>query len=371
MRVLFIPISILLSYNAYLVNGLSALGVRIYLDAPRPPFARLIYIREKLRHRIGGELLPTFILPDCLREMHLKGLANKHHIDILHLNDPKIPIDTLKRYKQEGIKILFVTHSAPLPTTSYTTLNDLLDVYVVPSYFTLNMERKKLDLKKTIVIHHGINVYEFRPYPRELAFMKIGLKTNKKIVLWNDRIAPEKDLKTFLEAIPLVLRDVRDVLFYIKGRAVVKEYYEKIKHLLKNPKISDHIRLQIGWISHEKLPFLYSTASVFVRTSLLESFGLGYIEAMACGVPTIASDIAIAREVIGDAGLFYVRHDPLDLADKIVKVVLDNEMQGLLGKKARKRVLKHFRHDIMARKYYEVYVRLINEDPILEGKEPT
>jgi len=46
---------------------------------------------------------------------------------------------------------------------------------------------------------------------------------------------------------PIVLKENRNVIFYIKGRAVVKNYYSEIKSLIKNPRIKPHVKLHIGW----------------------------------------------------------------------------------------------------------------------------
>jgi glycosyltransferase involved in cell wall biosynthesis len=60
-----------------------------------------------------------------------------------------------------------------------------------------------------------------------------------------------------------------------------------------------------------EMPGWYAAADVFTLPSRTESFGLGYLEALACGLPCVAPDDAVRREVIGDAGLYA---DPGDAA---------------------------------------------------------
>jgi len=355
LKVLYEPISILLSYNEYLVNWLVRLGVEVYVDRPGQVFADLFYVYEKLRGRFKGRFLPTYLMPGFLRLKYIEGLFKV--IDLLHLNGLSLPIELLRKFKNLGKPVLFVLHAAPLSRDTYSALNEVVDLYIAPSYFALNMEMPKIG-RPAMVIHHGIDVEEFKPIPKPLARVKLNLSEDRRIILWNDRISPEKDLETFLKAIPLVLKECKKCYFYIKGRAVVKSYWQKLKPLLKIIP-SNNLKLHVGWISHSKLPYLYSAADVFVRTQRLETFGLAFIEAMACGTPVIASDAATAREVIGDSGLLYREGDPEDLANKILQLLRDRELWEELSHKARNRVLKHFTADRMAREYLIAYYKLI------------
>lgn len=72
-----------------------------------------------------------------------------------------------------------------------------------------------------------------------------------------------------------------------------------------------------------QLPELYHQADVFVFPSLSETFGHPMVEAMACGLPVIAADTAVNREVLGDAALYYRPHRPNELVDAIRR--LDQE----------------------------------------------
>jgi len=356
LKVLYEPISILLSYNEYLVNQLVRLGLEIYVDKPGQIFADLFYVYEKLKGRFKGMFLPTYLMPGFLRFKYLERYLKR--VDLLHLNGFNLPIDVLRRFKKMGKPVVFVLHTAPLNRNIYSVLNEVVDLYIAPSYFTLNNEINKLG-KRAIVIRHGIDVEEFKPIPKPLARAKLSLpKSTKKIILWNDRISPEKDLETFLRAIPLVLKECKECYFYIKGRAIDRNYWQKLKPLLKTIP-SSSLQLHVGWISHSKLPYLYSAADVFVRTQRYENFGLAFVEAMACGTPVIASDAATAREVIGDSGLLYREGDFEDLADKILTLLKDKSLQEELSCKARDRVLKYFTAERMAREYLAIYRELI------------
>lgn len=351
----------LISYNEYLVNELDNLGVRVYVDRPSNLLGNLMYIYEKFRGRIRGRFLPTYLMPEGLRSAYLKRLIKRRRFDVIHMNDLSLLTDALKEAKGLGIPVLFVLHTAPISDEIYRLLDEYVDLYVAPSYFTLTNEKKKFK-KQAIVIHHGINTEEFKSYPKEEARSKMKIPLHGKVILWNDRISPEKDLKTFLEAIPLILKECRDCYFYIKGRGVVKKYWHEIKPLVNElkEKYKNNIKLHIGWVKQDILPYIYSAANVFVRTSLYESFGLAFIEAMSCGVPVVAANAATAPEILGDAGLLYRPRDPSDLADKVVTLLMNEKDSVELSRKSKERV-KLFTAKRMAQHYLQAYHSLCRD----------
>jgi len=320
-----------------------------------------MYIYEKFRGRMKGRFLPTYLMPEGLRNAYLKKLIKQRRFDVIHMNSLSISTDVLKEAKRLGVPVLFVLHTAPISEEIYTLLDEYVDLYVAPSYFTLINEKKKFK-KRAVVIHHGIDTEEFKSYPKEEARSKTKLPLHGKVILRNDRISPEKDLKTLLEAIPLILKECRDCYFYIKGRGVVKKYWHEIKPLVNGLKeeYRNNIKLHIGWVKQDKLPHIYSAANVFVRTSLYENFGLAFIEAMSCGVPVVAANAATAPEVIGDAGLLYRPRDPSDLADKVATLLMNERTWRELSRKSKERV-KLFTVKRMAQQYLQTYHSLCKD----------
>jgi len=135
---------------------------------------------------------------------------------------------------------------------------------------------------------------------------------------------------------------VKDAYVYIKGRAVVKSYYDKVKEPLRRLEKSGRVKVYIGWIPHSKLPPLYRAADVFVRTSRHENFGLGAIEAMACGTPVVAPNTATLPEILGDATTLYIPGDPISLAEKIITLLTDRNFYDTVRSYQLARVQKTF-----------------------------
>lgn len=92
-----------------------------------------------------------------------------------------------------------------------------------------------------------------------------------------------------------------------------------------------------GFVPDEDLPHLYANADVFIYPSLFEGFGLPVVEAMAVGVPVVASDTPSLRETMGDAGLAV---NPLrvdDLARAVMSLIRDEKLRQDLMARGRAR----------------------------------
>lgn len=86
---------------------------------------------------------------------------------------------------------------------------------------------------------------------------------------------------------------------------------------------------QLGYLPEGELPIIYSAARMFVFPSLYEGFGLPAAEAMASGVPVIASDRASLPEVVGDAGVTVAPSDVDGMRNAILKLAEDDRERGL------------------------------------------
>ena len=91
---------------------------------------------------------------------------------------------------------------------------------------------------------------------------------------------------------------------------------------------------QIGYLPREELAMVTAGALTLIYPSIYEGFGLPPLEAMACGVPVIASDVSSLPEVLGDTGLLIDPHDDQALAQVIEKMISDTRLRQGLSEKA-------------------------------------
>lgn len=107
--------------------------------------------------------------------------------------------------------------------------------------------------------------------------------------------------------------------------------FQHINFLIKQYGVEDYIENH-GELSEEKLRTLYSTLHLFVFPSLCESIGFTLLEAMHYGLPIIASDINSNQELLGEQGIFFNPNDDIDLKNKIISIMQDENLYQKLSR---------------------------------------
>lgn len=129
--------------------------------------------------------------------------------------------------------------------------------------------------------------------------------------------------------------------------------YKSIAKQVEELSLGDRV-VFLGFVPRQHLPYLYNMADLFVFPSLYEGFGLPVLEAMACGVPVIASNRTSLPEVVGDAGILVNPENPEELVSAMSKVLGDSELGATLSRKGIERA-RLFSWEEAARKVIEVY----------------
>ena len=116
---------------------------------------------------------------------------------------------------------------------------------------------------------------------------------------------------------------------------------EEDQALAAHPLVASFVKCA-GYVPYEAVPELYANSDLFVFPSIAESFGHPLVEAMASGLPVLASDIPLCREICGEAAIYFSPFDAQDLAEKLIRLRRDNHLRRQLGEAGRKRAETHF-----------------------------
>lgn len=122
-----------------------------------------------------------------------------------------------------------------------------------------------------------------------------------------------------------------------KNLGRLKSAFEKIKA----EGIDCELVLITKFVSEEELDELYKNALLFVFPSLCEGFGLPPLEAMKRGVAVVSSNAACLPEVLGNAVLYFSPLDTDDMADKIKKALLNEDLRKNLIQKGFEQIKKY------------------------------
>lgn len=197
-------------------------------------------------------------------------------------------------------------------------------------------ERSKRDIIKFYKIRPGDITVTYLASDKGLFYKRNGSEVAavrekyglpERFILYIASALPHKNYERLLSAFKLVKeRDESVKLVLIGARdygqdAVVK----KIEALgLKGEVVF------LGWLPFEDIPLIYSAAELFCFPSLHEGFGIPVLEAMACGVPVVCSNIEPLDEVAGDAACLVNPLDERDMAEGMLKVLGDKGLREKL-----------------------------------------
>jgi glycosyltransferase involved in cell wall biosynthesis len=171
---------------------------------------------------------------------------------------------------------------------------------------------------------------------------------------------PMKGLVPLLEAVAKVRTERDDVELVIIGKPKDKS---KIPALIERLGLRDAVQFVSG-VPTERIVELYAEAELAVVPSLYEGFSLPAIEAMACGVPLVATNGGALPEVVGndgETGLLVPPGDPDALAHALLRAFGDAELRARIGAAGRARVLDRFTWRATAVGTVENYRALLEE----------
>jgi glycosyltransferase involved in cell wall biosynthesis len=163
----------------------------------------------------------------------------------------------------------------------------------------------------------------FRPIPedrQEKVLSSHGLKPGAYI-FYLGAIDPRKNLPRLIEA----MGKIEEMCLAVAGGNAGEG--ENIEAIAAKHGVKDRVK-QLGYVSDEELPTLYSGARCFAFPSLAEGFGRPCIEAMSCGVPVVASNATALPETCADAALMPCAENVSALA-KALKVACHNKQKRI------------------------------------------
>ncbi len=215
------------------------------------------------------------------------------------------------------------------------------DMVVTDSPFNAEqlIEQHGCEQEQIQVLPMAISLEEFRPGQADAKMLTQYNLTGKKVILFVGRIAGNKRVDLLIEALPLVQKKVPDAALLLVGdndsnpafRELMKQHRQQIDKLDLGNAVCFSGRV-------EDLPLHYRLANVYASASLHEGFGVPLLEAMASGVPVVASNATAHPWVVGDAGLLATAGDAADLAAQILRVLSDDTLRETLIAKGLERV---------------------------------
>ncbi len=206
----------------------------------------------------------------------------------------------------------------------------------------------RVSRRRSSVIYNGVEPERFAPERgagrrgRELALVCVA------------RLAPEKGHDVLLRALAALAGEGRQVRLDIIGDGPERAALEALARQLG---VASRVRF-LG--RRDDVPKLLGEADAFVLPSLSEAFPLTVLEAMASGLPVVATAVGGVPEAVrdGETGLMVAPGEPGELAGALARVLDDGELARSMGRAGRRRVEELFSLEATARRHARLYRRL-------------
>ena len=217
----------------------------------------------------------------------------------------------------------------------------------------LYQQVQELNAHDVVIIPNGVDAQVFKPMDKAALRKMHGFSQDEKIIISVARLIPRKGIDYLIKATALVLEHLPNVRLIIVGDGTHRAELEK---LIEQLKLGDVAKI-IGLISHNQIPEYLNLADVFVIPSLYEPLGIVTIEAMACGVPVIGSNVDGIPDVIEDGknGILVPPADEKQLADALLTLLQDEKLRNRYAQEGLKTVKDKFLWETVLMKIEQEY----------------
>lgn len=219
-------------------------------------------------------------------------------------------------------------------------------VITVSEHSKSDLLRHGLDPERVFVVYNGVNHRKFFPAARDTDRQEV-------VIGYLASLARRKRVDRLIRSFSL-LRDRTDgVRLVIGGTGPLSG---ELRQLVRKLWLEDTVEFR-GFVADDALNHFYNDIDIFAFPSDYEGFGLPLLEAMACGVPVVATNLSSHPEIVGDAGIL-VEPDPESLAAGLLRLVRDPSLRQEFAARGHRRA-QQFSWERCARETLAVYEQVL------------
>ncbi|HEV3470880.1 MAG TPA: glycosyltransferase family 4 protein [Pyrinomonadaceae bacterium] len=346
---------------ADLARGLAARGHELYAAlAPGSP------LRDELAALPPGNVLtlPLRNALDFASAVRLARLARGRRVDIVHAHVARDYTLAAFAARRSGARLVITRHVLfPLGRAHRFALAEVSRVIAVSGAVARSLAARRIfPPEKIRVVPNAVDVGRFeeareaferaRPAGGERRPLRVGLV---------GELSEVKGQDVFLRAAALVApRFGGAVEFVVVGADTSRDGLRRarLEGLIAELKLGGRVRMSGRW---EDTADVLPTFDLFVSASRSEAFGMAMVEAMAAGLPVVATATEGAREIVehGETGLLVPVGDAPALAEAIASLIADDARRGRFGRRAREAARERFGLERMVAATERVYAEAL------------
>ncbi len=204
-----------------------------------------------------------------------------------------------------------------------------------------DMKRQITEISNTrpVVVPNGIEVERFEGLSPEEAREKLGIKNNEKVILFVGSLRALKGVRYLIQAMVIIKQKEPNARLLIVGDGPDRQGLENLVQKLDLQQSIDFV----GGIPQERVPHYMMACDIFTLPSLSEGFGLACLEAMACGLPVVTTDVGGLPDLIkdGENGFLIPARNVAELARKLATLLESDELRAVISRNNREKAKKY------------------------------
>jgi len=309
------------------------------LQVPLLFLSELFYAIKIIKKERINFIHSHWIIPSGLVGSILKRTYRKPHITTAHAGD----VFTIR-----NSKILSKIGSFVFKNSDKITAN---------SNYTKNAITSIEDKIKDIVeiIPMGVDTSLF--HPKHATGLRDDFEA-EYLILSVGRLVEKKGVKYLIMAMKDVIKEFPNAKLIICGAGPEEE---NLENLTKKLNLKENV-IFVGYIKNSDLPKYYTSSDIFILPSIkvkggdTEGLGVVLLEAMACGTPVIGSNTGGITDIIkhGESGFLVKPKDPEDIAEKIIVLLSNKELQQKFSEEGLKIVRERFSWNVIVKKFVKI-----------------
>jgi len=333
-------------YALWLGQSLARRGWRVFLAFN--PKGRLATLCPPTVVPVRVALWGTW---DLVSAVKLAAVVRRHRIPLLHAHRPRGSIYALIASALARVPWVVTVH-VPKTASRFRLASFLL---TVSEYARQRLIAQGVPAHRVKVIYAGVDPDCYAPTPqrRALARQLLAAEEGEWLVGFVGRLIADKGIPTLLALARRWKRRSKKVRFVLIGDGPLRSKLEAIAK-------EEGLPLQcLGF--RADVPLLLAGLDAYLHPSRYESFCLSVLEAMAAGLPVVASKVGGLPELVTpQTGILVDAVDDLDAWDEALQTFWHNEdLAFVFGKAARQRVTEHFPWHRFADEHITVYEKVV------------
>ncbi len=322
-------------------------------------------VRLRTRHIHTSALPMPFLVMYGIKDAIRLARADLYHIN----NRYQYFMGTLHTIRSIGARLALTLHNAlpkgigPFTDAAGSVYDALMgrrimhaaDIITAVSTYTARSTVPSCDMGKTHVIYNGVDCRRFRKRDKRDRNVKevmraFGINDNGAANLMsNGRLIPQKGQLYLLRAVGELIRSGVELNLFILGNGPM------LGRLHREAHAQGIKRFSVFVADMRSVPYCYNAADVFVAPSLYEPASMALLEALASGVPAVASRVGGMPEMGGRACLYTMPRSVSGIKKHVEKVLGDASGAAARAREGRRLMVREHNWDAIARKYEEVF----------------